>query len=124
MTTIAFVFPGQGSQSIGMMAGWDGHPAVRASFAEASDALGQDLWALVTDGPAEALNLTTNTQPVMLTAGVAAWRTRAFRIARSRVSARTDFSSGVPARASPRERSRRDSSSIRAARSIRSARAT
>lgn len=72
--TIAVVFPGQGSQSIGMMAGWDAHPAVRATFDEASDALGQDLWALVTDGPAEALNLTTNTQPVMLTAGIAAWR--------------------------------------------------
>lgn len=74
MTTFAVVFPGQGSQSIGMMAGWDAHPAVRATFAEASEALGEDLWALVTDGPAEALNLTTNTQPVMLTAGVAAWR--------------------------------------------------
>jgi [acyl-carrier-protein] S-malonyltransferase len=68
------VFPGQGSQSIGMMAGWDDHPAVRDTFAEASDALGDDLWRLVTDGPADALNLTTNTQPVMLTAGVAAWR--------------------------------------------------
>ena len=74
MTRIAVVFPGQGSQSIGMMAGWDDHPAVRATFDEASEALGDDLWALVTDGPAEALNLTTNTQPVMLTAGVAAWR--------------------------------------------------
>ena len=74
MTKIAVVFPGQGSQSIGMMAGWDDHPAVRATFDEASDALGDDLWTLVTDGPAEALNLTTNTQPVMLTAGVAAWR--------------------------------------------------
>ena len=74
MTKIAVVFPGQGSQSIGMMAGWDDHPAVRATFDEASDALGDDLWALVTDGPADALNLTTNTQPVMLTAGVAAWR--------------------------------------------------
>jgi len=74
MTTFAVVFPGQGSQSIGMMAGWDAHPAVRATFTEASEALGEDLWALVTDGPAEALNLTTNTQPVMLTAGVAAWR--------------------------------------------------
>ncbi|CAG0991770.1 [acyl-carrier-protein] S-malonyltransferase [Burkholderiales bacterium] len=74
MTTIAMVFPGQGSQSLGMMAGWDDHPAVRATFDEASDALGDDLWALVTDGPADALNLTTNTQPVMLTAGVATWR--------------------------------------------------
>jgi [acyl-carrier-protein] S-malonyltransferase len=74
MTTIAMVFPGQGSQSIGMMAGWEDHPAVRATFAEAGEALGEDLWGLVTDGPAEALNLTTNTQPVMLAAGVAAWR--------------------------------------------------
>ena len=74
MKKFAMVFPGQGSQSIGMMAGWDGHPAVRETFAEASDALGDDLWRLVTDGPADALNLTTNTQPVMLTAGVAAWR--------------------------------------------------
>ncbi len=74
MGRLAVVFPGQGSQSIGMMAGWDEHPAVRATFDEASEALGDDLWALVTDGPAEALNLTTNTQPVMLAAGVAAWR--------------------------------------------------
>jgi [acyl-carrier-protein] S-malonyltransferase len=74
MKKFAMVFPGQGSQSVGMMAGWDDHPAVRETFAEASDALGDDLWRLVTDGPADALNLTTNTQPVMLTAGVAAWR--------------------------------------------------
>jgi len=74
MKKFAMVFSGQGSQSIGMMAGWDDHPAVRETFAEASDALGDDLWRLVTDGPADALNLTTNTQPVMLTAGVAAWR--------------------------------------------------
>ena len=74
MTKVAVVFPGQGSQSVGMMAGWDDHPVVRETFDEASEALGDDLWALVTDGPAEALNLTTNTQPVMLTAGVAAWR--------------------------------------------------
>jgi [acyl-carrier-protein] S-malonyltransferase len=74
MTKLAVVFPGQGSQSLGMMAGWDDHPVVRATFDEASEALGDDLWALVTDGPAEALNLTTNTQPVMLAAGVAAWR--------------------------------------------------
>ena len=74
MNRIAVVFPGQGSQSIGMMAGWDAHPVVRATFEEAREALGDDLWALVTDGPADALGLTTNTQPVMLTAGVAAWR--------------------------------------------------
>jgi len=71
---LAMVFPGQGSQAIGMMNGWVDHPVVRATFDEASDVLGQDLWALVADGPADALNLTTNTQPVMLTAGVAAWR--------------------------------------------------
>jgi [acyl-carrier-protein] S-malonyltransferase len=71
---IAFVFPGQGSQSVGMMAGFDAHPAVRATFDEASDALGQDLWALVTTGPEADLTQTVNTQPVMLTAGVAVWR--------------------------------------------------
>ena len=71
---LAFVFPGQGSQAVGMMNGFAAHPVVRETFAEASDALGEDLWALVEDGPAEALNLTTNTQPVMLTAGVAVWR--------------------------------------------------
>jgi len=71
---LAFVFPGQGSQTIGMMNGFAAHPVVRETFAEASDVLGEDLWALVAEGPSEALNLTTNTQPVMLTAGVAAWR--------------------------------------------------
>jgi [acyl-carrier-protein] S-malonyltransferase len=71
---LAFVFPGQGSQSVGMMQGWGDRAEVRATFAEASDALGQDLWALVTDGPAELLNQTVNTQPAMLAADVAAWR--------------------------------------------------
>jgi len=71
---LAFVFPGQGSQSVGMMAGFDAHPAVRATFDEASAVLGQDLWALVTAGPEADLNQTVNTQPVMLTAGVAVWR--------------------------------------------------
>jgi [acyl-carrier-protein] S-malonyltransferase len=71
---LAFVFPGQGSQSIGMMSGFDAHPVVRETFDEASHTLGQDLWALAQDGPAEALNLTTNTQPLMLTAGVATLR--------------------------------------------------
>jgi [acyl-carrier-protein] S-malonyltransferase len=71
---VAFVFPGQGSQSVGMMAGWGERAEVRATFAEASDALGQDLWALVTDGPADLLNQTVNTQPAMLAADVAAWR--------------------------------------------------
>jgi [acyl-carrier-protein] S-malonyltransferase len=70
----AFVFPGQGSQSVGMMQGWGDRAEVRATFAEASDALGQDLWALVTDGPAELLNQTLNTQPAMLAADIAAWR--------------------------------------------------
>src|SRR5579864_1788004 len=72
--TIAFVFPGQGSQQIGMMDGFADHPAVRATFAEASEALGDDLWTLVEKGPADALNLTRNTQPVMLAAGVGVWR--------------------------------------------------
>ena len=71
---IAFVFPGQGSQSVGMMAGFDAHPAIRSTFEEASEVLGQDLWALVTSGPDADLNQTVNTQPVMLTAGVAVWR--------------------------------------------------
>ncbi len=71
---LAFVFPGQGSQSVGMMQGWAEHAEVRATFAEASDALGQDMWALVTDGPADLLNQTVNTQPAMLAADVAVWR--------------------------------------------------
>jgi len=71
---IAFVFPGQGSQSVGMMAGFDAHPAIRSTFDEASAVLGQDLWALVTTGPEADLNQTVNTQPVMLTAGIAVWR--------------------------------------------------
>ena len=72
--SVAFVFPGQGSQQIGMMSGFAGHRAVRDTFAEASEALGEDLWKLVDEGPADALGLTRNTQPVMLTAGVAVWR--------------------------------------------------
>lgn len=71
---IAFVFPGQGSQSVGMMAGFDAHPAIRSTFDEASEVLGHDLWALVTSGPESDLNQTVNTQPAMLTAGVAVWR--------------------------------------------------
>ncbi len=71
---VAIVFPGQGSQSVGMMAGFDAHPAVRATFDEASAVLRQDLWALVTAGPEADLNQTVNTQPVMLTAGIAVWR--------------------------------------------------
>lgn len=72
--TFAFVFPGQGSQSVGMMAAYGDAAIVRSTFAEASAALGEDLWQLVAEGPAEALALTVNTQPVMLTAGIAAYR--------------------------------------------------
>jgi [acyl-carrier-protein] S-malonyltransferase len=74
---IAFVFPGQGSQSVGMMDAWSGNAAVADVIERASEALDQDLGSLMATGPAEELNLTTNTQPVMLTAGVAiyaAWR--------------------------------------------------
>lgn len=70
----AFVFPGQGSQSVGMMAAYGDSPVVHATFDEASAALGEDLWQMVADGPVEVLAQTVNTQPVMLTAGVAAWR--------------------------------------------------
>ncbi|MFY9329029.1 MAG: ACP S-malonyltransferase [Georgfuchsia sp.] len=70
----ALVFPGQGSQSLGMMAAYGEHPVVCDTFAEASSALGRDLWQLVQDGPAEALNQTVNTQPLMLTAGIAVYR--------------------------------------------------
>jgi len=72
--SFAFVFPGQGSQSVGMMAAYGDAGVVRATFDEASTALGDDLWAMVADGPAELLAQTVNTQPVMLTAGIAAWR--------------------------------------------------
>ncbi len=74
---LAIVFPGQGSQSAGMMQGFADNAAVAHAFAAASAALGQDLWKLVADGPAEELNQTINTQPVMLTAAYAmfqAWR--------------------------------------------------
>lgn len=70
----ALVFPGQGSQKLGMMEAYGDHPVIRETFAEASAALGRDLWQLVTQGPAEALNQTVNTQPLMLTAGIAAYR--------------------------------------------------
>ena len=72
--TFAFVFPGQGSQSVGMLNAFADHPAVAATLVEASDALGQDIGKLIAEGPAEELNLTTNTQPVMLTAAVAVYR--------------------------------------------------
>lgn len=71
---LAFVFPGQGSQSVGMMKGYESLGIVRDTFVEASDILKQDIWQLVTDGPAEELNLTVNTQPIMLTAGIAVYR--------------------------------------------------
>jgi [acyl-carrier-protein] S-malonyltransferase len=74
MTSFAFVFPGQGSQSVGMLDGWGDHPVVAQTLREASDALGEDVARLIHEGPKEALALTTNTQPVMLVAGVAAWR--------------------------------------------------
>ena len=73
--TLAVVFPGQGSQSVGMLAALAAeYPAVQATFAEASEVLGYDLWRLVQEGPEEALNATERTQPAMLTAGVAVWR--------------------------------------------------
>ena len=74
MKPVAFVFPGQGSQSVGMLDAWGDHPAVRDTLQEASDALGEDIGTLIAQGPKEALALTTNTQPVMLVAGVACWR--------------------------------------------------
>ena len=70
----AFVFPGQGSQSVGMLDAWAGHDAVDAVVSQANEALGEDLGALMASGPAEALNLTTNTQPAMLTASFAMWQ--------------------------------------------------
>lgn len=73
-TAFAFVFPGQGSQSVGMLDAWGDNPTVKATLAEASEALGEDLAQLIHAGPKEALELTTNTQPVMLTAGVACYR--------------------------------------------------
>ena len=71
---LAMVFPGQGSQSVGMLAGYDAHPGVRETLVEASAMLGQDLWALTADGPAEELNQTVNTQPLMLAADIAVYR--------------------------------------------------
>lgn len=70
----AFVFPGQGSQSVGMMSAYGDSPVIRATFDEASETLGQDLWQLTAEGPAELLAQTVNTQPLMLTAAIAAYR--------------------------------------------------
>lgn len=72
--SFAFVFPGQGSQSVGMMNAYGDSPVVRQTFDEASATLGEDLWSMVAEGPAERLAQTVNTQPVMLAAGVAVWR--------------------------------------------------
>ena len=74
MTSFAFVFPGQGSQSVGMLDAWGDHPAVASTLQEASAALGEDIGRLIHDGPKELLDLTANTQPVMLAAGIAAYR--------------------------------------------------
>jgi [acyl-carrier-protein] S-malonyltransferase len=74
MTKFAFVFPGQGSQSRGMMNGYSDFSAVRDTFSEASDVLQQDFWQLATEGEDADLNSTVNTQPLMLTAGVAVYR--------------------------------------------------
>ncbi|MBC5781971.1 ACP S-malonyltransferase [Ramlibacter sp. USB13] len=74
MKPFAFVFPGQGSQAVGMLDAWGDHPAVTETLKEASAALGEDVGRLIREGPKEALALTTNTQPVMLVAGIAAYR--------------------------------------------------
>jgi len=74
MTPFAFVFPGQGSQSVGMLDAWGDHPVVRQTLDEAAAALGLDVGRLIREGPKEQLDLTTNTQPVMLVAGVACYR--------------------------------------------------
>jgi len=74
MKQFAFLFPGQGSQSVGMLDAWGDHAVVSQTLQEASDALGEDVAKLIGEGPKEVLSLTTNTQPVMLVAGVAAYR--------------------------------------------------
>ncbi|WP_118814151.1 ACP S-malonyltransferase [Neisseria lactamica] len=72
--SFAFFFPGQGSQSLGMMNGFAGHAIVKNTFAEASAILGQDLWAMINGSDAEIIGQTVNTQPIMLAAGVAVYR--------------------------------------------------
>jgi [acyl-carrier-protein] S-malonyltransferase len=74
MADFAFIFPGQGSQSVGMLDAWGDHPTIRETLEEASSSIDLDLTRLIHAGPAEQLDLTTNTQVVMLTAGVACWR--------------------------------------------------
>ena len=106
--TLAFVFPGQGSQSVGMLAELGVvEPVVRATFAEACDVLGYDLWTLCQDGPEADLGATERTQPAMLAAGVATWRVwvdrggpRPVAMAHTRW-AFVDFASGRPARIPP-----------------------
>ena len=73
MKNFAFFFPGQGSQSVGMMSGFADNAIIKSTFVEASEILGIDLWSMATDAN-EAINETSNTQPIMLTAGVATWR--------------------------------------------------
>ena len=73
MSKLALFFPGQGSQSVGMMAGFGDYAVIKNTFVEASDILGLDFWAMATE-PNELLNLTQHTQPLMLTAGIATWR--------------------------------------------------
>ncbi len=74
MKAFAFVFPGQGAQSVGMLDAWGDHPAVREVLAESAQALGEDIGRLIREGPAQELELTTNTQPVMLAAAIACYR--------------------------------------------------
>src|SRR5450432_3518309 len=71
---LAMVFPGQGSQSVGMLEAYDAYPVVRETLTDASTVLGQDLWTLAAEGPTEQLNQTVNTQPLMLAADVAVYR--------------------------------------------------
>ena len=91
---IACVFPGQGSQSIGMLKELsEAFPVVRETFAEASDILGLDCWSMVSEGPEESLNRTENTQPMLLAASVGVWRIqRALR--RHWMSVRRHYESG------------------------------
>jgi [acyl-carrier-protein] S-malonyltransferase len=74
LKSFAIVFPGQGSQSVGMLDAWGDYPVIAQTLAEASEAMGEDIARLIKEGPKETLALTTNTQPVMLVAGVAAYR--------------------------------------------------
>jgi [acyl-carrier-protein] S-malonyltransferase len=74
MHAFAFVFPGQGSQAVGMLDAWGDHATVKQTLQEASSALNEDIGKLIHEGPKEALELTTNTQPVMLTAAIACYR--------------------------------------------------